>query len=916
MWRPSRPKQLKQRFSNGSILSWKRFVFLRSSLRSILVWPLSALLIALVSWAALLTELENERRDAEKDALRVAEAIARGYSSQVARTVQVIDNILLHVRYEWRLSNGNLQLENINHTELFPASPVFNVGIINRNGILISNTIPALHEVNASDRRYFQVHREQSGDSLYIGEAVIGRVSKRNVVQFSRPIRDAGGSFDGVIRASVAPEYLTATYDTVSLGNRGLMAIVGSDSAVRAARIGEAVSTGIDASVKPAAILSPKARRSLFSAPNGSFFAPGENWFADNRSRYIGWQQVSGYPLLAVIGLDAEDTFAPYHQERNETIQRAAAATAVLFAFAIVATWLSVRLAWRKHQMEVTQSAYRLATEEGNEGFYICRPIADQDGAVTDFEIIDCNQTGAEFYARSREAMLGARLTHLHLKDRSDWRERLLRRLLIALEKGTFEDDIEVRTRRNRARRWFHLKITRSDGILSITTQDITKSKEHLIELERRGNEDALTSLPNRYWMTTYLPEALRRASDEQSRVALLFIDLDGFKSVNDTAGHEAGDELLRNVGLRIKQAVRPHDHVVRLGGDEFVVIVEQILDKEETAHIAERVLHAFDAQFQLSAGTFRVGTSIGISIFPLDGTDGNTLLIHADAAMYSAKTNGKNNYQFFDRQYFTEVRNRQNREAELRHALDHDQFVIYYQPRVEISTGVTCSMEALVRWIHPTKGIVGPNEFISLAEETGLIIRLGELVMDKVCAQLAFWHKSGQELVPVSINVSAKQFNDTHVATILNEALLRYGVPANLVEIELTESSMTGDSQHVTESLEALQRLGVKLAVDDFGTGYSSLSQLQRLDFDVLKVDQAFTADLVKTPEGEIFFTAIITMAHALGMRVVAEGVENLEQVKKLKALRCDEIQGFYISRPLPATTSQPVLPQHLFMK
>ena len=914
MWPFSRNKQRTKPTHHGRNLSENRAAFFRNNLKPILLWPVIALLIAVISWTSLLNGLENERKDAEENALRTAATIARGYGDQIVRTVQVIDQILLHVRYEWKLSNGNLRLENINQSDLFPASPIFNVGIINREGILITNTIPAEHEVKVTDRRYFLVQRESAEDSLYIAEAVIGRVSKRNVVQFSRPITDADGSFNGVIRVSVAPEYLTANYDTVTLGNNGLMAIVGNDLTIRATRIGKTVGGADNFAIRKPAFFTPQARESLFTLPNGSALVPGDTWFADNRSRYIGWQQVNGYPLIALIGLDAEDAVVAYYNERKEVLERAALSSAVLLAFAIIATWLSVRLVWRKHQMEVTQSAYRLATEEGNEGFYICRPVIDGNGTVSDFEVIDCNQTGAEFYAKSRQEIIGTMLSHLHIKDKSDWRERLLRRLVIALEKGAFEDDIEVRTKASRAKKWFHLKITRSDGILSITTQDITKSKEHIIELERRGNEDALTSLPNRHWMTAYLPGALHRALDEQTSIALLFIDLDGFKSVNDTAGHEAGDELLRNVALRIKQAVRPNDHVVRVGGDEFVAIVEQISEREEAAHIADRILHAFDTQFRLSAGTFKVGTSIGISVFPYDGTDGNTLLTHADAAMYSAKTSGKNNYRFFDRQYFAEIRNRQEREADLRHALEHDQFVVYYQPRVDVSTGITCSMEALVRWVHPIKGIVGPNEFIPLAEETGLILRLGELVMDKVCAQLSFWANLKQELVPVSINVSARQFNETHVATILNEALLRYAVPATLVEIELTESSMSEDSKHVAESLEDLQRLGVKLAVDDFGTGYSSLSQLQRLDFDVLKVDQSFTADLVRTKEGEVFYTAIITMAHALGMRVVAEGVETLEQVRKLKALRCDEIQGFYISKPLPAAASQPVLPRHLF--
>lgn len=874
--------------------------FLYNNLKTLILWPLVAVIVAAFSWTSILTQLRKEEKETE--------AMARSYANQAARTIQVIDHILLHVRFEWILSNGNLQLENTNRTELFPASPIFNVGIVNREGMLITNTIPAQHALDLSDRRYFLTHQNGIGDNLYIGEMVIGRITKRSVVQFSRRIFDTDGRFNGVIRASVAPEYLTTTYDTITLGHWGLMALIGNDLAIRAVRIGETVSDANNVTLRQTAISSPQVRESLFTKPNGSTFASGDIWFLDKRSRYIGWQKVDNYPLIALIGLDAEDAFAPYYKERKEVLYRTALGSLTLLAFTVIATWLSVRLAWRKHQMELIQSAYRLATEEGSEGFYICRPVTDRDRTVTDFEVIDCNQAGAEFYGMSREDMIGTKLLHLHHKDKSDWPEQLLHRLLIALEKGKFDDDIEVNSRGGRGKQWFHLKIAYCEGSLSITTRDITKSKEHIIELERRGNEDALTSLPNRHWMTSYLPDALHQALDSHIKIALLFIDLDGFKVINDTAGHEAGDELLCNAARRIKQAIRPNDHVVRMGGDEFVVIVEQLPDKAEAAYIAERILHAFEAKFQLSTGTFKVGTSIGISIFPYDGTDGNTLLTHADAAMYSAKTSGKNSYRFFDRQYFSEVRNRQHREAELQHALEHDQFVVYYQPRVDISTGVTCSMEALVRWTHPTRGIVGPNEFIPLAEETGLIIHLGKIVISKVCAQLAFWQQNKQNLVPISINVSARQFNETCVATILNEALSQFNLPANLVEVELTESSVTGDSKHVAESLEELQRMGIKLAVDDFGTGYSSLSQLQRLDFDILKVDQSFTEELVRTKEGEVFFTAIITMAHALGMRVVAEGVETFEQVKKLKALGCDEIQGFYISQPMPAATNQPV--------
>lgn len=894
-------------------LGWQSLM--RSGLKYTLLWPLIALLVTSVGWISIHAELEEEKQRIEERTLRAAAAIARGYADQLTRSVQVVDQILLHVRYEWKLSNGNIQLENNKQRDIFPASPLFNIGIIGREGILLTNTLPTEQQVNVSDRRYFNVQREASEDRLYIGETAIGRVSRRNVVQFSRRITDVDGSFNGVVRASVAPEYITASYDSVTLGQHGLLAVIGNDLQVRAVRIGEKVSSADTSALRISALSLPETRESVFAKANGSTLVPGTVWFEDKRNRYIGWQHLRDYPLIAVAGLDAEDAFASYLTERREVIQRALLSTVVLLAFTAAAMWLSARLAWRKHQIEVTQAAYRLATERGSEGFYICQPVYEGRGEITDFEITDCNQTGADFYRKTRAEMLGARLSVLHGEEHDNWREQLLQHLKTAMKQGTVEDDLEMRREGRRSRRWFHLKIARANGVLSITTQDVTKAKEHMLELERRGNEDALTGLPNRHWMIANLPGALGRAASESSKLALLFIDLDGFKAVNDIGGHDSGDELLRNVALRLKQAVRPDDRVVRIGGDEFVVILENAAKREDIEHVAERILHAFDQKFRLSAGTFKVGTSIGISVFPDDGSDANTLLTHADAAMYSAKTSGKHGYQFFDPRCFAKIRERQNEEAELRHALEHDQFIMYYQPRVDIATGNICSMEALVRWAHPTKGIISPYKFIPLAEDTGLILRLGELIINKVCAQLAFWLENKKELVPVSINISARQFNETQIATILRDALSRHNVPASLVEVELTESSMTGDNQHVTHSMEELQKLGVRLAVDDFGTGYSSLSQLQRLDFDVLKVDRAFTAELERTKEGEIFFTAIITMAHALGMRVVAEGVETATQVGKLKALRCDEIQGFYVSLPLPAEANQPVLPRRLFL-
>jgi diguanylate cyclase (GGDEF)-like protein/PAS domain S-box-containing protein len=562
-------------------------------------------------------------------------------------------------------------------------------------------------------------------------------------------------------------------------------------------------------------------------------------------------------------------------------------------------------------QLELTQRTYRMATEGGNEGFYIMRPIRNRHGAIVDFAFIDSNQRGAEFLGRRPQDLLGTTISAL-------FGDAVLRRpmeiLSNAMENGFYEDDVEVPGDTLLRVRWIHCKIVRSNGDLAVTVRDISDAKAHVHELERRSNEDALTGLPNRYWLQTYLPQAIARAAENHAELAVLFMDLDGFKAVNDTLGHSAGDELLRIAARRLKVAVRPQDKVARFGGDEFVIILEHITGKRDAAHVAERVLQAFQENFTLSRGMQSVGVSIGVSLFPFDGTEADTLLRNADNAMYSVKTSGKRGCRFYGREFTGVLRGRVELEAELRHALACNQFIVHYQPRIDMATGAPCSMEALVRWMHPTKGLLGPLEFVPVAEETGLIHRLGEMVIDKVSSQLGHWVQAGHESVPVSINVSPRQFDEADIANILSASLAIHHIDPKFIEIELTESSMISESSKVSDVVTAIHEMGSKLLVDDFGTGYSSLSRLQQLDFDVLKVDRAFTCQLGRTEKAGVFFKAIITMAHALGMRVVAEGVESAQQTKILMSLCCDEIQGYYLSRPLPPEQVQAFLQKWSF--
>jgi len=746
------------------------------------------------------------------------------------------------------------------------------------------------------DRLYFRAHKETQVDRLYIGDALLSRVSGIDVVNLSRRLSDNNGTFDGIVLVSVAIDSFTANYEPTILGKNGLLGVTSQDRSWSLARIGDRV-------------LSPEQSKFLtavnarFRSASGSAKFDGKPWFSDERGRFVGWHPIQGYPLVAVVGLDEHEKLAQVWVGRKSTIRYALGATAAFAVITLIAIALTAELAWKNHRLNLTHATYRLATEEASEGFYILSPLRNAKGFVEDFLILDCNTQGAEFLNRRRHELVGmsASMLYGHVDMLS-----LKNHLSEALEKGVYENEVEVPPRSPLKVRHVHVKILRSGENLAVRLRDISEIKAHLAELKRRGDEDVLTSLPNRQWILNYLPDALDRARNCNQRLALLFIDLDGFKKVNDTAGHAAGDKVLQHVAQRLLVAVRPHDKVVRFGGDEFVLILEQMEERVDAAHVAERIQHAFKQPFEVSNSVYILGTSIGIALFPGDGEDAAGLLEKADIAMYSVKTHGKGGYQFYQAKFYNALRERIDKETELRNAIARDEFVIHYQPRVDIATGMTSSLEALVRWQHPLKGLLPPSEFIDLAEETGLVVGIGELVIKRVCAQLAQWGTSGSGLIPVSINVSPKQFSGKDIGELLNSTLKRYEVSAGLVELEVTESCVIVDSDSVMKILSRLQKQGVKILVDDFGTGYSSLSQLYKMDFDVLKVDQIFTAELDKSDEARIFFTAIITMAHSLGMRVVAEGVETQRQAEILGALQCDEMQGFFISRPLPPEKEQ----------
>lgn len=431
---------------------------------------------------------------------------------------------------------------------------------------------------------------------------------------------------------------------------------------------------------------------------------------------------------------------------------------------------------------------------------------------------------------------------------------------------------------------------------------DVTNVALAELKVQELACFDSLTGLPNRNMFFAELDRTVARARRTGQGFAVCYIDLDRFKTINDTLGHDAGDELLKVMASRLRDALREADMVARLGGDEFVAVLEGGAGTDEISGVAQKMLATIGEPLVLQGREFDVTGSIGIGMFPSDGEDGASLLKHADAAMYLAKERGKNNFQFYTAELDEVTARKFAMESQLRSAIARDELVLHYQPKVDIASGAMHSVEALVRWAHPLRGLVAPGDFIALAEERGLIVPLGRWVMQAACRQMQGWRSAGLLVPSVAINLSARQFASDTLLDDLVDALALYGIAASEFEVELTESVLMADPERACRVLEQMHAMGVSISIDDFGTGYSSLSYLKRVPAQTVKIDRSFISGLPDNKDDAAITQAVIAMAHSLGLGVVAEGVETDAQLQMLRHMGCDEAQGYLLGRPLPA--------------
>ncbi|MRX10183.1 EAL domain-containing protein [Pseudoduganella sp. FT25W] len=866
--------------------------------RRALLWPGIALLSVIALWGFTLIKGGAETRNAELAAHKDASGYAEGYEQYITRSLMQMDQITMQLKQSWEQSGGKLHVEDLQRDGMFTDRAFIAVRIADSNGRVVTTTERQAGPENMARADFFRFHRNNNSTSLSINVPTQQRDPIQRSIEFSRRLEGPDDSFAGVVIVTVAADYFTSFYSARTLGDEGMVTMLSSSGTLRLEQHGGG-SANDDASLLLGQPELPQ--------DSGSRLLDGGS-FSDGKARIFGWRRSRVYPVVAAVGLAQSEAMAAANAANLNRTQSAMLATLVLVLLGAWGRVVTQRALQRRHEEEEVRRAYRTATESATDGFYMAMALRNEAGQIRDFEIVDCNERGAFFFGVTRAELLGQRVSLMvnHL-----FAESLLQTYLAAMSSGYLEDEREMPADNRLNIGWCHRRLVRVGNGLAVTLSDVSERKRHEAELQRMANEDALTGLPNRHWLEEFFRHTLSQAYAAEHAVALLFIDLDDFKHVNDTQGHAAGDELLRQAAARLKSLLRPSDRVVRFGGDEFVVVISPADSDAHSSAVAERILQAFSQPFMVAGEKQSVGASIGISVFPRDGADAETLIRHGDIAMYAGKSDGKGQYRFFDPSLYHQIKSRTLLKQHLIEAIERDQLQLYYQPRVDTHSGQLCSMEALVRWIHPEQGVIPPLDFIPMAESNGLIVRIGELVIAQACAQLAQWRAQALPLVPISVNVSPKQFSHGGIHRHLEAQLARHQLPASLIEVEITESAMLGEHESILAQLEALRALGVKLHVDDFGTGYSSLSQLQKLKMDVLKVDKAFTSQLGLSTEGRVFFQAIVSMAHALGMTVVAEGVETAGQLNILRDLGCNEVQGYYIARPMPAQDMAGLLQQ-----
>ncbi len=756
--------------------------------------------------------------------------------------------------------------------------------------------------INIKDRPYFKQSRTSANTTTTFSRVIVSRISGRKVLVMTRPVRDANGRFLGIVSGVLDLDVFQAMLQSIDVGQQGLINIRRSDDFSLVLRQPEKEGE-IN---KPLPQQHPVVQALLANESAGT-----KEYVAvsDAIPRIWSFRKLALYPFYVQIALSSQEVRASWYQ-------RTFAVLAIGLVLLVFLTWLLMRL--RHTERRETQANASLA-RQGARLQLLAKVFEHSAEAImitdADNRIVEVNHSFTDITGYTLEDARGQNPSMLASgRTTPEEYEAMWQSILT----DNFWQGEIWSARRDGSLHPIRLSISTVRGennaienhIGSFT--DISEHQAATEQIHHLAHHDALTGLANRLSLQGRLEQALASAKRDSKHVAVLFIDLDRFKDINDSLGHHTGDRLLIEVANRLKARVRETDIVARLGGDEFVVVLTDI----ETAAVAmwaDKILVSLDKTYHIENYELNVSASIGAAISPEDGDDMYSLMKHADAAMYHAKGAGRNNVQFYTRSITQASMERIELGHAMSRALEQRQFVLHYQPLVEFASGNIISLEALVRWQHPEKGLIPPDRFIPIAEETGFIEALGTWVMHEALRQLAAWRAAGiAPTVRMGINLSVHQLRLRALPEIIAELLAQHQLTPSDLELEITESVAMQNPQVTTEILGRLREMGIELAIDDFGTGYSSLSYLKLLPIHRLKLDRSFVRDIEHDPNDAAICSATIAMAHSLSLSVVAEGVETVAQRDFLGTLGCDILQGYLFSRPLPAAELEALLQSH----
>ena len=861
-------------------------------------WPLlrqpSVLLCAVVLavlWAGVYLTFRQTLLSNHRDQIKNSINLGLLFEETTLRTIGEVDKSLFYLRRNIEARLGKVDYHLLVTRQDIISEIIVQFAIIDATGVMRATSasqVPA-KPIDLSDREHYRAHLGSDRDELFISRPLIGRASGKWSVQMTRKFVDNHGAFAGVVVASLDPAHLTNFFTAIDLGPRGAISLIGLDGVVRASGGGDnagVLGLGEDLS---ASDLFKRMNRGT----EGSFtYLAGQG-----ERRVVSYRKVRGQPLIVASSFSESDVYMDAYRTLSAHGSFAALLSIIIIGVCVRGAKDQLRLSFmqsrsRRSRQRALRSAeqLRLTLENITQGIILVR--RDWSIPVINRRLIELLDLPESW--QRRPPRFDSLIKHLEAQGEfavdpapsgvmpaEHWMEPGAATTQATYERrrpnGTV---LEVRT------------TTLPGGGFVRTLTDITHRRRAQAEVDRLAREDVVTSLANR----RAFHEVLERRGNGTPFV-LLYLDLDRFKVVNDTLGHPVGDALLRAVGSRIQANIRVEDIAARLGGDEFAVLLASEGTESAGRAVAERLVKSLSQPYEVEGHQIIIGVSIGLAIGPRDGRNADDLLKASDMALYSAKAAGRGIYRVYEPSMDEEVRQKRKLELDLRQALINREFELHYQPFFDIDSRAVLGFEALIRWRHPERGLVSPAEFISIAEETGLIGPIGAWALERACRDALTWPSHTK----VAVNVSSVQFKTGDVTRDVMSALRETGLPAQRLELEITESTLMEQGDATVNVLRELRDLGISISMDDFGTGYSSLSYLRRFPLSKIKIDRSFVMDLGSSANVEVIIRSIIDIARTMEMKTTAEGIETPQQLELLAGLGCDIGQGYFFSKPRP---------------